>query len=210
MLSGDTAASFRYLVAHPTVEQHAQRGDESKRLVEHNVVSRLGHLDDGRSRSHQGRHVGRRFARNERALFTKYERGATTHRLQILADRLAEASRAHGLAVELPNPAVLGPPQRMATDEFDNERIIARLFGHQAKARQRGLESLIDTLVLHRWPCERIGESTMTAPPSASLYWAATFIVMKPPKLCPITKGRSPSWAAAITARISSARSSEL
>src|SRR5215470_19198931 len=70
MLSGDTAASFRYLVAHPTVEQHAQRGDESKRLVEHNVVSRLGHLDDGRSRSHQGRHVGRRFARNERALFS--------------------------------------------------------------------------------------------------------------------------------------------
>src|SRR5215475_12156517 len=153
MLSGDTAASFRYLVVHPTVEQHAQRGDESKRLVEHNVVSRLGHLDDGRSRSHQGRHVGRRFARNERALFTKYERGATTHRLQILADRLAEESLTHGLVVELPNPAVLGAPQRMATDEFDNERIIAKLFGHRAEARQRRVESLIDAPVPHGWAC---------------------------------------------------------
>src|SRR5215831_284479 len=149
MLSGDTTASFRYLVADPTVEQHAQRGDESKRLVEHNVVSRLGHLDDGRSRSHQGRHVGRRFARNERALFTKYQRGATTHRLQILADRLAEASRAHGLAVELPNPAVLGALQRMATDEFDNERIIAKLFGHRAEARQRSVVGVLADAAPH-------------------------------------------------------------
>jgi len=50
---------------------------------------RLGHLNDGGSRSHQGRHIGRRFTSDERALFTKYERGATTHRLQILADGLA-------------------------------------------------------------------------------------------------------------------------
>jgi hypothetical protein len=57
---------------------------------------------------------------------------------------------------------------------------------------------------------ERIGEPTITAPPSVSPYCDATFIVMKPPKLWPMTKGRSPSWAAAITARISSARSSEL
>jgi hypothetical protein len=49
------------------------------------VVSRLGYLDDGRSRTHQGRHVGRRFTGDERTLFTKDERGATTHRLQILA-----------------------------------------------------------------------------------------------------------------------------
>jgi hypothetical protein len=45
MLSGDTAASFRYLVAHPTVEQHAQRGDESKRLVEHNLRGESGNRE---------------------------------------------------------------------------------------------------------------------------------------------------------------------
>src|SRR5947208_11295745 len=33
---------------------------------------------------------------------------------------------------ELPDPTVLDAPQRMATDEFDNERVVARLFGHQA------------------------------------------------------------------------------
>ena len=43
-------------------------------------MSCLGNLDNGRSRSHQGRHIGRRFTRDERALFTKDERGATTHR----------------------------------------------------------------------------------------------------------------------------------
>jgi len=51
------------------------------------------------------------FTRDERALFTKDERGATAHRLQILADGLAETTRAHGLAVELPDPAVLSAPQ---------------------------------------------------------------------------------------------------
>jgi hypothetical protein len=40
---------------------------------------------------------------------------------------------------------------------------------------------------------ERIGESTITAPPSMSPYWDATFIVINPPKLWPMTKGRSPS-----------------
>src|ERR1700719_1141903 len=43
---------------------------------------------------------------------------------------------------------------------------------------------------------ERIGESTITAPPSVSPYLDATFIVIKPPKLWPMTKGRSPSCAA--------------
>src|ERR1700738_287407 len=33
---------------------------------------------------------------------------------------------------------------------------------------------------------ERIGESTITAPPSISPYWDATFIVIKPPKLWPM------------------------
>jgi hypothetical protein len=46
------AASLRRLVAHPTVQKHAQRRDEGERLVQHDVVPRLGHLDDGRSRSH--------------------------------------------------------------------------------------------------------------------------------------------------------------
>src|ERR1700756_4206001 len=110
-------------------------------------MSRLGHLDDGRSRTHHGRHVGCRFTRDERARFTKDERGATTDRLQILAHGLAEATRAHGLAVELPDPAVLGAPQRTATDELDNELILAKLFGHQAEARQGSVESLVDTLV---------------------------------------------------------------
>jgi hypothetical protein len=32
----------------------------------------------------------------------------------------------------------------MATDEFDNERVVARLFGHQAEARQGSVESLVD------------------------------------------------------------------
>jgi hypothetical protein len=41
----------------------------------------------------------RHFTRDECALFTKDERGATTHRLQVLADGLAETTRAHGLAV---------------------------------------------------------------------------------------------------------------
>jgi alkanesulfonate monooxygenase SsuD/methylene tetrahydromethanopterin reductase-like flavin-dependent oxidoreductase (luciferase family) len=149
-------ASLRRLVAHPTVQQNAQRGDEAERLVQHDVVSRLGHLDDGRSRTHQRRHVGSCFTRDERALFTKDERGATTHRLQILADGLAESTRAHGLPVELPDPAVLGALQRMATDEFDNERIVARLFGHQAEARQGSVESLINTPVAHGRPCERM------------------------------------------------------
>src|SRR6266404_4073334 len=44
------------------------------------MVSCLRHLDDGRSRTHQRRHVGSGFTRDERALFTKDERGATTHR----------------------------------------------------------------------------------------------------------------------------------
>src|SRR5205085_8139987 len=100
-------------------------------------------------------HVGRRFAGDERALFTKDEGGATTHRLQILANGLAEATRAHGLAVELPDPAVLGAPQRMATDEFNNETVVAKLFGHQAEARQGSDESLVDTQVAHGRPCER-------------------------------------------------------
>src|SRR5437763_15895530 len=115
-------------------------------------MPRLGHLDNGRSRPHQGRHVGRRFARDERALFTKDERGATTHRLQILADGLAETARAHGFAVEFPDPAVLGAPQRTATDEFDNERVLAKLFGHQTETRQGSVESLVDTLVAHGRP----------------------------------------------------------
>src|SRR5271169_6537277 len=57
---------------------------------------------------------------------------------------------------------------------------------------------------------ERIGESTITVPPSVSPYRDATFIVIKPPKLWPMTNGRSPSCAAAITARISSARLRQL
>src|SRR6202048_477881 len=117
-------------------------------------MSGLGHLDDGRSRTHQGRHVGRRFTRDERALFTKDKRSATTHRLQILAHRLAESTGAHGLAVELPDPAVLDAPQRMATDEFDNEGVVARLFGHQAEARQGSVDSLVDTPVAHGRPWE--------------------------------------------------------
>src|SRR5712671_7918151 len=95
MLLPDLAASLCRLVAHPTVEEHAQRCDEGEGLVQHDVVSRLGHLDDGRLRTHQGRHVGRRFTRDERAIFTKDQRGATTHRLQVLAHGLAEAARAH-------------------------------------------------------------------------------------------------------------------
>src|SRR5689334_2782569 len=115
-------------------------------------MSRLRHLDDGRSRPDQGRHIGCRFTRDEGALFAKDERGATTHRLQILADGLAETTRAHGFAVELPNPAVLGAPQRTATDKFDNERVLAKLFGHQTETRQGSVESLIDTLVAHGRP----------------------------------------------------------
>src|SRR6516164_1140711 len=119
-------------------------------------MSRFGHLDDGRSGTHQRRHVGRRFARDERTLFTKDQRGATTHRLQILADGLAEATRAHGLAVEFPDPAVLDAPQRMATDVFDNERVLAKLFGHQAEARQGSIESLINAIVAHGGAGERV------------------------------------------------------
>src|SRR6267378_3203625 len=88
VLLPDLAASLCRLVAHPTVEEHAQRCDEGEGLVQHDVVSRLGHLDDGRLRTHQGRHVGSRFTRDERALFAKDEHGATTDRLQILAHGL--------------------------------------------------------------------------------------------------------------------------
>ena len=38
-------------------------------------------------------------------------------------------------------------PSKRATDEFDNERIIAMLFGHQAEARQR---SVADRLTSYR------------------------------------------------------------
>jgi hypothetical protein len=40
--------------------------------------------------------------------------------------------------------------QRMATDEFNSETVVASLFGHQAEARQGGVESLVDTLVTKR------------------------------------------------------------
>jgi hypothetical protein len=49
------------------------------------LVDRAGN-EEPCSQTHQGRHVVRSFTRDERALFTKDERGATTHRLQILAD----------------------------------------------------------------------------------------------------------------------------
>jgi hypothetical protein len=44
----------------------------------------------------------------------------------------------------------------MATDEFDNERVLAKLLGHQTEARQGGVESLIDTLVAHGRPLKRM------------------------------------------------------
>jgi hypothetical protein len=53
MVSADIAASLRRLVAHPTVEQHAQRGDEGERLV--------GSGDSGRSLGEWNRR-GRRIA----------------------------------------------------------------------------------------------------------------------------------------------------
>jgi len=44
----------------------------------------------------------------------------------------------------------------MATDEFNNETVVASLFGHQAEARQGSVESLVDTLVAHGRPRERM------------------------------------------------------
>jgi hypothetical protein len=54
------AACLRRLVAHPTVEQHAQRGDEAERLVEHDVVSRLRNNAPPAHRSIAKRHQTRR------------------------------------------------------------------------------------------------------------------------------------------------------
>src|SRR5437868_9427383 len=44
----------------------------------------------------------------------------------------------------------------MATDEFDNERVLAKLFGHQAEVRQGSVERLVNALVAHGWPRERM------------------------------------------------------
>jgi len=46
------------LSTYPALKEHPQRGNEGERLVEHDMVLGLGHLDDRRERSHQLGHVG--------------------------------------------------------------------------------------------------------------------------------------------------------
>src|SRR5262249_14665637 len=134
-------------VPDPILEQHAHRGDEGERLVEHDVVLRLGHFDDRCLRPHQLRHVAGGLARDERTLFAEQQRGPATHILQVFAEWLAEAARADRRAVELPGPAFLDLHQRMAPDVFDEKIVIARLRWHQPEARQARLEARIDFLV---------------------------------------------------------------
>src|SRR5712672_4241870 len=44
ILLPDSVASLRRLVAHPTVEEHAQRRDEGKRMVQNDEEPRIGNL----------------------------------------------------------------------------------------------------------------------------------------------------------------------
>src|SRR5713226_3891645 len=111
------------------------------------MVLRLGHFDNRRQRPHQLRHVGGGLARDERAALAEDQGGATAHRPQIFAKRLAETPPAHRRPVELPGPAALDGHQRMPGDELDDEIVLAGLRRHQAKARQGGIEARIDFLV---------------------------------------------------------------
>ena len=80
----------------------------------------------------------------------EHQRRAAAHRLQILAERLAEAARAHGVGVELPRPAALDLLEGVAGDELDDVVVVAGLRRHQPEAGQRLLEARIDALVAHR------------------------------------------------------------
>src|ERR1700730_16803490 len=105
----------------PVLQQHADRGNEGERLIQHHVVLRLGHFDNGSQRSHQLRHVGCGIARYERASLAEDQGGAAGDGLQGFAKRLAETPPADCHPVELPGPPALDRPQRVPRDEFHDE-----------------------------------------------------------------------------------------
>ena len=198
----------------PVGQQRAQGGDERDRLVEHDVVTRGGDLDERGDAAEPVVHDLAHLPGQDAVLGTEQGHAA----VQAGEQGEAELLPAEDPRVELPGPAALGGPHRRL-GHMSGDVGQRRLRGHRAEPRDGRLAGGVDVQrpegavlpggLLLRGKVAH-GESMTTAPVIWDPYRLASRSVTKPPMLCPIIVGGPAIPASAATASTSRAHTSRL